>query len=498
VSPAKGIAALFAVIVLGFFAMYELAEYRLAHTRYTEHLAIVASTPGYSVSTAENDVAERFEEALSQVQGIESIRSEVRSGSVTVNADVTAIGVDARHPVELVHEALEKVLPELPRELGPPTVMRVDEDSTTRFFIARSDRMTRVEVTRWLDEVFRRTIEVKSGVREIRLCGDMDPELKITLDPDKLRAFALDPSAVLSAIRDLNSQIPGGQFAPRLEKGRLEDLQMLELRGGQIRLRDVARLEVGAEAGPCTTAKDILVTVRAMPEAEFGVPSHPEIKVTPFTPKRIARLISAPGVSVEKALHTLSSQYPNAMITAEGNELTVMFPEEPPRMSDVPELALRSLDDRHSVVRVQGPDFEQLVTLGGKARELLAKTNAKWVGTPWPSFAPEQVLKPMRGEAGIAQLLQLAIGGVKVGRLEDGTEIRVMSPSRPIEDLQLADGRRASEVMEITNTTSPSAMLRVNRVRTVELDVGMDPSAARSALKNLQLPQGYAVNVTER
>jgi hypothetical protein len=52
--------------------------------------------------------------------------------------------------------------------------------------------------------------------------------------------------------------------------------------------------------------------------------------------------------------------------------------------------------------------------------------------------------------------------------------------------------------MEITNTTSPSAMLRVNRVRTVELDVGMDPNAANSALKNLQLPQGYAVNVTER
>ena len=235
-SPAKGVAALFAVIVLGFFAMYEVAEYRLAHTRYTEHLAIVASTPGYSVGTAENDVAERFEQALSQVQGIESIRSEVRSGSVTVNADVTAIGVEARHPVELVHEALEKVLPELPRELGPPMVMRVDVDSTTRFFIARSERMTRVEVTRWLDEVFRRTIEVKSGVREIQLCGDMDPELKITLDPEKIRAFALDPSEVLSAIRDANVQLPGGQFALRLEKGRIEDLQELKLRGEQISL----------------------------------------------------------------------------------------------------------------------------------------------------------------------------------------------------------------------------------------------------------------------
>ena len=209
-------------------------------------------------------------------------------------------------------------------------------------------------------------------------------------------------------------------------------------------------------------------------------------------------MISAPGVSVEKALHTLSSQYPNAMITAEGNELTVMFPEEPARLNDVPELALRSMDDRHSVVRVQGPDFEQLVTLGGKARELLAKANPKWVGTPWPGFAPEQVLKPVRGVQGIAQLLQLAIGGVSIGRLEDGTEIRVMSPSASIEDLQLADGRRASEVMEITNTTSPSAMLRVNRVRTVELEVGMEPSAARSALNALQLPQDYAVNVTER
>lgn len=499
---AKALLALFAVIVVGLFAMWELAKYRLEHARFTEHLAIIAEAPGFSVSDCEKSLAEPLEQALGQVQGLEAVRTVVRAGQVVLNAEVTAIGVNARHPVELVHEALEKVVKELPEDAERPIVQRVDVNPHVQRFIASSETMTRLELSRWLDEELRRKVEVQPGVRELRLCGAVEPQLKITLDQEKLRAYGLSAQVVLELVRSSSVDLPGGRFANspfmvRIDPHHVEDLALIDVSGTPVRLRDVARLEHSGEEGACTSARDVVVAVRVMPGSELVLPTHPSIKLTPFTPKRTAVFLSPPGMSMRQAMRALSELHRAAVITAERDELTVMFPEEPQRLAEVPDLKLRSVDDAHAVVQMSGPDFDQLQELGARARELLSTEKARWVGTVWPALAPEQVIRPERGVKGIAELMELAIGGVNVGRMEDGTPIRVHLGAG-LEELTLADGRRATEVLHISQELGPAAMLRVNRQRTVELEVGLEPSEVRKMLNGLQLPQGYSVSVIAR
>ena len=146
------------------------------------------------------------------------------------------------------------------------------------------------------------------------------------------------------------------------------------------------------------------------------------------------------------------------------------------------------------MVRVSGPDFEQLTKLGATVRETLAKEQPKWLGVVWPQLAPERVISAQPGVKNVAQTLRLAITGIETGRMEDGTRVRVRAGSS-IEDAVLPDGRPLSSAVQISAVMAPAAMLRVDRQRVVELEVGLDSSAISRALKGIALPVGYAVSV---
>ena len=189
------------------------------------------------------------------------------------------------------------------------------------------------------------------------------------------------------------------------------------------------------------------------------------------------------------------SRYPNATITAEGDPLTVLFVEEP-KLAEVPGLALRSVDDLHALVQVSGPDFERLTEIVASLRGALSVEKARWLGVAWPQLGPEQVIKPEPGTKGLALALRLAMGGVTTGRLADGTQISVHAGTS-MEDAVLPDGRPVRSVMQISQTLAPTAMLRVNRQRTVEVEVGLERAEVERVVKSIPLPAGYSVTVTE-
>jgi hypothetical protein len=491
----KALLWLFLFAVVGVFTMLAIAQHSLATARIPQDVVVVVATPGFSLASAEREVAEPLEQALSTVQGVESLRSTITSDVVTIAVHAVAIGVEAPSPASLIRDAIGGVTRQLPTGIEVPYVQVTDADPPTRYFIARSDSLSRLELSRWLDEAFRRELEVQNGVRGIELCGALRPELKVTLDPARLKALGLRADEVVSALQSSALQLPTGsgiQLTVRSATQSMESIEALELRGA--RLRDVARLELGGEPGPCSSAGDVLVSVRVSPGTEFKLPSHPAVKLSSFVPLRTATFLSAPGNSVTASLHALATTWPGAVITAEGDTILLRFPEEP-TLKDLPGLALRSMNDEHAVVRVSGPDFAQLTELAAKLRTTLEKEHPRWLGVPWPGLSPQRVITPAPGARDVALALRLAIVGVETGALADGTPIRVRAGSS-IEDAVLPDGRPLSEVVQVSQELAPAAMLRVNRQRVVELELGLDPRAVMSALKDFALPPGVSVSAS--
>ena len=102
------------------------------------------------------------------------------------------------------------------------------------------------------------------GIGDIQIFGARDYSMRLWLDPDKIANLGMTSSDVVAAIRAQNLQITGGQlasppiadraFQPNLTfVGRLKDPSQFEdivVKSGQdgriVRLRDVARIELGA------------------------------------------------------------------------------------------------------------------------------------------------------------------------------------------------------------------------------------------------------------
>src|SRR5258705_2597664 len=94
--------------------------------------------------------------------------------------------------------------------------------------------------------------------------GARDYSMRLWLDPDKITTLGMTAGEVIAAIRAQNLQITGGQigeppiadraFQPNLTfTGRLKDIRQFEdvvvkagAEGRTVRLRDVARIELGA------------------------------------------------------------------------------------------------------------------------------------------------------------------------------------------------------------------------------------------------------------
>ena len=129
-----------------------------------------------------------------------------------------------------------------------------------------SDRYDTVYVSNYallnvLDELKR----IK-GVSDASLFASQDYSMRIWLSPDKLADYNLTPQDVIAAVKEQNSQFAAGQFGqePMGEylpytysvntKGRLVDekefgdiILRTDEKGGILRLKDVARIELGAQ-----------------------------------------------------------------------------------------------------------------------------------------------------------------------------------------------------------------------------------------------------------
>jgi hypothetical protein len=224
--------------------------------------------------------------------------------------------------------------------------------------------------------------------------------------------------------------------------------------------------------------------------AELKLPQHPAVKLTAFSPARTATFLTSVS---DEAMRALALAHPDAVVTKDEGRLSLMLPEGA-AMKDVPGLELRSMDDLHSVVSVRGPDLEQLAEVAAKLRTALEKEHSNWLGAPWPNRVPEQVMTAAPGVDGVPRAVQLALVGIEAGSLADGTRVRVHAGSS-LDDAVLADGRLLREAVQLTATLAPVAILRVNRQRTVELEVGLEPGEVLRAVKELQLPAGVSVSV---
>jgi HAE1 family hydrophobic/amphiphilic exporter-1 len=261
------------VISIAITLVGAIAAFRLPISEYPEiappSVTITALYPGASAETIAETVAGPIEQEVNGVDGMLYISSQsTGDGRLTVTV-VFRHGVDGDQAQVLVQNRVAVAEPRLPEEvrrLGI-TVRKASPDFLMVVHVTSPDGSRDHEyISNYATLNIKDRLARIDGVGDAQVFGARDYAMRIWLDPDRIAARGLTAGEVVEALRRANVQVAAGALgqAPRTEaagafelsvltQGRLatpeqfgEQIIATGENGAPLRLRDVARIEIGA------------------------------------------------------------------------------------------------------------------------------------------------------------------------------------------------------------------------------------------------------------
>ncbi|MBK4217822.1 efflux RND transporter permease subunit [Paracoccus caeni] len=231
-------------------------------------VTIRATYPGASADTVSNTVTQVIEQQMTGLDGLRYMSSSSTSAGTATTTLTFETGTDPDIAQVQVQNKLSQATALLPEPVQRQGLQV--EKATSGFLMVigliGTDEYDQTDlsdymVTNLVDDLSR--IE---GIGSVQVFG-AQYAMRIWLDPSKLAAYELAPSDVVAAVSAQNTQISAGAFGaqPAMPGQQLnatvtaqsllstpEDFRQVVLRaqedGGLVLLRDVARIEIGAES----------------------------------------------------------------------------------------------------------------------------------------------------------------------------------------------------------------------------------------------------------
>jgi len=261
-----------AVLSILVFVAGALALLRLPISEYPDvvppAVQVRAVYPGADPRTLSQTVAAPLEEAINGVEGMIYMKSASASDGV-MQLDVTfRNGTDVDLAQVAVQNRVAQALPRLPeavRQLGVSTVKSSPNLTLVVFLTSPDGRYDTLYLRNFATLRVRDELNRVDGVGQAIIFGGGDYAMRVWLDPDKAAARDVTAGDVLRAIREQNVQVSAGAIGappqPRVPdfqvsinvQGRLTTVEEFGAivvktgtRGQVTRLRDIARIELGA------------------------------------------------------------------------------------------------------------------------------------------------------------------------------------------------------------------------------------------------------------
>ncbi len=233
-------------------------------------VTITTSYPGASAETLAKTVAAPIEEQLSGVEGLLYFSSSSSSnGSVTITATFE-VGTDVDQATFNMNNRVQLAQPRLPDEVrrNGVTVQKRSNDILLVVALSSPDgRYDTLYLSNYASLNLVDELKRVPGVADVTIFGARDYSMRIWLKPDRMAQLGVTASDVAAAVRAQNAQYAAGKIGAEpaapgqslvytvTAQGRLvepEQFGEIVVRAGGpsgvLRLKDVARIELGAQS----------------------------------------------------------------------------------------------------------------------------------------------------------------------------------------------------------------------------------------------------------
>lgn len=283
-------------------------------------VVVSANYPGASSDVVMKTIAAPLEAQINGVEDMMYMTSSSQNGSYALNLFFD-IGTDPDMAVINVQNRLQLVTPRLPdvvkrygltvvKTTGGPGLLMISVNSPHNTYDS-------LFVSNYASIYIKDELARIKGVGSVTVFGSEDYSMRIWLNATKMATLGVSTSEVYNAISNQNTQAPAGDIGvePMTEKqmikltlrtkGRLQDVSEFEnivvrskTDGSQVRVKDIARVELGAENYSFFSriqGKDTaMISVKQLPEAN-------SIDLSNRVQKRLAELSKSfpPGLQYQ-------------------------------------------------------------------------------------------------------------------------------------------------------------------------------------------------------
>ncbi len=245
------------ILLLGSIALLRLPNRELPDVD-APVVSVTTIFPGAAPEVVESSVTEPLEDELIGIEGIKHLTSMSREqvSSITIEFEL------ARDPdlaAADVRDRVARARNRLPADIDEPIVAKQDADARPVVWLALFGGSDQIEVTRVAEDLVQDRLAKLPGVGLVTIAGERRMAMRVWIDNDRLTSYLLTVADVSEALRRENVDIPSGriegadrEFTVRT-LGQLStaegfgELIVASFDGQPVRLRDVARVEVGPE-----------------------------------------------------------------------------------------------------------------------------------------------------------------------------------------------------------------------------------------------------------
>ena len=196
--------------VVGGFAFFTLGVDRFPKIDLPT-ISVRTSNPGAAPEEIETEITDIIEGALNTVPGVEEMRSSSQRGSSNVTLTFN-LEKDPDVAFQEIQQKLSTVVNRLPESADPPVAQKSDPDSQPILMYTISAPKPVMELTEQIENLVVERISNADGVGEVFMWGSRTPQIRVNINPDRLRAFNIPVTDVSNAIRAQNQEMPGGNI----------------------------------------------------------------------------------------------------------------------------------------------------------------------------------------------------------------------------------------------------------------------------------------------